>query len=200
MFTKHNKFAGSADWNAASEKGRGERAHDRGFGEQFFGGFGGRHFGGGHSDGPFGGHHFGGHHFGGHHFGGRGEHPFHGLRGRMQEFFQDFSMDRFRAPVNVYRTENTYEVLVFAPGRKKEQFRVKIQGGQLIVSYEPPANATRPDWVRKEYSRGGFERSFPLDDTIETEEVQAKYEDGVLQLSLKIKPGSVTPAQEVPVN
>lgn len=197
MFTKHNKFAGSADWNAASEKGpfegrgRGDRGHgrDHGFGEHFFGGFGGRHFGGGHSDGPF----------GGHHSGGRGEHPFHALRGHLQEFFQD-SMGRFRAPVNVYKTESTYEVLVFAPGRKKEQFRVKIQGDQLIVSYEPAADVPRPDWVRKEYSRGGFERSFPLDDTIEKEEVQAKYEDGVLQLSLKIKPGSVTPAQEVPVN
>ena len=173
MFTKHNKFAGFSDWNAASEKGsfegrgRGDRGRD-----------------------------FEGRHFGGHHF---GEHPFHAQRGRVQEYFQDFSMDRFRAPVNVYKTENTYEVLVFAPGRVKDQFRVRIQGGQLIVSYEPAPGATRPDWVRKEYSRGGFERSFPLDDTIETGEVQAKYEDGVLQLSLKIKPGSVTPAQEVPV-
>ena len=39
----------------------------------------------------------------------------------------------FRAPVNVYKTETTYEVLVFAPGRVKENFNVKTQGQELIV-------------------------------------------------------------------
>lgn len=108
--------------------------------------------------------------------------------------------DMHRAPVSIYKTENTYEVLVFAPGRVKENFKVKLSAGQLVVAYQPTEDTSPLDWVRKEYSRGGFERSFIVDETIETEDIQARYEDGVLKLSLKIKPGSATQAQEVQVS
>lgn len=53
----------------------------------------------------------------------------------------------FRAPVNVYKTDNSYEVLVFAPGRIKENFRVKTQGNELTVSYTPPEGLPRPNWI-----------------------------------------------------
>ena len=42
-----------------------------------------------------------------------------------------FMQSHFRAPVNVYKTENSYELLVFAPGRVKENFSVKAQGTSL---------------------------------------------------------------------
>ena len=38
-----------------------------------------------------------------------------------------------RAAVNVYRTENSYEMLVFAPGRIKEHFKIDVKGDQLTI-------------------------------------------------------------------
>lgn len=91
-----------------------------------------------------------------------------------------------RAPVNIYKTETSFEMLVFAPGRIKEHFKLNLEGKELIVSYSPPEGFPRPDWVRREYSRGGFERSFVIDNTIEASAITAKYEDGVLHISLPI--------------
>jgi len=54
--------------------------------------------------------------------------------------------------------------------------------------------------VRREYSRGAFERSFTLDETVDTSNISAKYVDGVLQVSLPIIAGAEANNQEIPVN
>lgn len=89
-----------------------------------------------------------------------------------------------RAPVNIHRTENSYELLVFAPGRIKEHFHLSIEGRTLRVSYTPPEGFPRPEWIQREYSRGGFVRSFTLDGSINVEGISARYQDGVLYVSL----------------
>jgi len=105
-----------------------------------------------------------------------------------------------RAAVNVYKTDNSYEMLVFAPGRIKEHFKIDVKGNQLTISYTPPEGFPRPDWVLREYSRGGFLRTFTLDDKVDTTKITAKYTDGVLQVSLPLLPGKETPEQEIKVN
>ena len=70
-----------------------------------------------------------------------------------------------RAAVNIYKTDTSYEMLVFAPGRIKENFSLDVKGNELTVSYTPPEGFPRFDWVMREYSRGGFERTFTLDDS-----------------------------------
>jgi HSP20 family protein len=105
-----------------------------------------------------------------------------------------------RASVNIYKTENSFEMLVFAPGRIKEHFNVEVNGDQLIVSYTPPEGFPRPDWVLREYSRGGFVRNFALDESIDANAITAAYKDGVLELSLPIVPGKGIQKQQVTVN
>lgn len=104
-----------------------------------------------------------------------------------------------RAAVNIYKTENSYEMLVFAPGRIKEHFQVGVKGNELTVSYTPPENFPRFDWVLREYSRGGFVRNFTLDDTIDATGIAARYEDGVLRVSLPLVPGKETRNQEIKI-
>jgi HSP20 family protein len=105
----------------------------------------------------------------------------------------------FRAPVSIYKTEKTYELLLFAPGRVKENFHIQVEGNELSISYQPTDDTSDLDWVRKEYSRGGFKRVFKVDDTIDLENISAKYEAGVLQLSLPVKPGSELVKKEVSI-
>jgi len=105
-----------------------------------------------------------------------------------------------RAAVNIYKTDNSLELLVFAPGRIKENFHLNVKGNGLTVSYLPPEGFPRPDWVRREYSRGAFERSFTLDDTIDATKISAKYVDGVLQVSLPVIPGNEVSNQEIPIS
>ena len=91
-----------------------------------------------------------------------------------------------RASINVYRTEHSFEMLVFAPGRIKEHFDLDVKGNELTISYQPPANFPRPDWVMREYSRGGFARTITLNDSIDAAKITAKYVDGVLEVSLPL--------------
>lgn len=105
-----------------------------------------------------------------------------------------------RAAVNIYKTTGTYEILVFAPGRIKENFHLDVKGNELTVSYTPPEGFPRPDWVLREYSRGGFSRTFTLDESIDTSNITAKYADGVLQISLPVLPEKQNLKKEIVIN
>jgi HSP20 family protein len=105
-----------------------------------------------------------------------------------------------RASVNVYKTDSSYEMLVFAPGRIKEHFHLDVKGNQLTVSYTPPEGFPRPDWILREYSRGGFERTFTLDETVDGSKITAKYVDGVLQVSLPLIPGKQPEQHEIAIS
>jgi len=105
-----------------------------------------------------------------------------------------------RAAVNIYRTDNSYEMLVFAPGRIRENFHLDVKGSELTISYLPPEGFPKVDWIKREYSRGAFERTFTLDDSIDAANISAKYVDGVLQVSLPIIEGKETVKREIPIS
>jgi len=106
-----------------------------------------------------------------------------------------------RAAVNVYKTDTSFEMLVFAPGRIKENFNLGVKGNELTISYTPPEGFPKFDWVLREYSRGGFVRTFTLDDSVDAANITAKYVDGVLQVSLPIIAGKEAAAsQEIKVS
>lgn len=119
-------------------------------------------------------------------YGGRGRH----LQARSME----------RAAINIHKTESSFELLVFAPGRLKEHFHLDLKGNELTVSYNPPEGFPRVDWISREYSRGGFERKVSLIDAIDTTNIKATYADGVLQVSLPIVPGKEQLQRDIPVN
>jgi HSP20 family protein len=105
-----------------------------------------------------------------------------------------------RSAVNIYKTESSYEMLVFAPGRIKEHFKIDVEGKELKISYTPPEGFPRPEWVLREYSRGGFVRVFSLDDAIDAANISAKYVDGVLEVSLPLIQGKEPGRKEIAIS
>ena len=105
-----------------------------------------------------------------------------------------------RAAVNIYKTDNSFEMLVFAPGRIKENFHLDVNGSELTISYTPPEGFPRPEWVLREYSRGGFKRTFTLNESIDRQNITAKYADGVLQVSLPVIAGKENVKNEIVIN
>jgi HSP20 family protein len=104
-----------------------------------------------------------------------------------------------RAAVNIYKTDNSYEMLLFAPGRIREHFHLDLKGNELTISYTPPEGFPRPEWIRREYSRGGFVRSFTLDESVDATKIAAKYADGVLQISLPLIAGKEVVQQKIEI-
>jgi HSP20 family protein len=112
----------------------------------------------------------------------------------LQHFFDDnfWDTDGFhrsnRIPVNIRETEDKYEVDVIAPGYMKEGFSIQVENNLLTVSYnnssENNEQGSKEKWVRNEYIPKSFSRSFTLDDTVDVNNINATYIDGILRLSM----------------
>ena len=118
-----------------------------------------------------------------------------GLSSFVDEFFQGCPAGPGRdeslgfPPVNIHETADAYHLELSAPGRSKEDFKLAVEGGQLTVSFEKKEENKTDDYktIRKEFSFKSFKRSFNLDDRINADGIQAKYDNGVLKLFLPKK-------------
>ena len=103
-------------------------------------------------------------------------------------------------PVNIHENNDAYHLELVAPGLKKEQFKINLDKGVLTISYEHKQEAENKEYKthRKEFRSNSFKRSFTVDDKVNTEGIQAKYEDGILKLYLpkkdevKVMPREIT--------
>lgn len=102
--------------------------------------------------------------------------------------------NRYGVPVNLRETDTTYEMELVAPGLRKEDFKINVNGDMLTISFEHrEENEDRGKnerWLRKEYRLRSFTRSFNLDDTLEAGKITARYNDGILHLTLPRKEGA----------
>jgi HSP20 family protein len=106
-----------------------------------------------------------------------------------------------RTPVNIFENDQQYSLELVAPGFEKADFNVKLEKNLLTISAEKKEEAARPENekpVRKEFSFRSFSRSFTVDDKIDAAKIAAKYENGVLLVTLpkkeevKANPQSIT--------
>ena len=88
---------------------------------------------------------------------------------------------------DVRETENTYEVDVDLPGFKKDEISVDLKDGYLTIRAAKGLDKDEKDkkgrFIRQERWSGACSRSFYVGD-LRNEDVKAKYEDGILRLSL----------------
>ncbi len=91
--------------------------------------------------------------------------------------------------VNITENKENYQVSLAVPGMKKDDFKIDIDGNMLTISSEQEENKEEKDkkFTRKEYSYSLFSRSFTLPEEINKEKIEAKYEEGVLKISLPRK-------------
>ncbi|MDX2278278.1 MAG: Hsp20/alpha crystallin family protein [Saprospiraceae bacterium] len=104
-------------------------------------------------------------------------------------------------PVNIRETDEQYELLVLAPARNKSDFQISVENRVLIIAYQEPTRNEEPKdyWVRNEFRRRSFERRFELNEGIDSDNITAQYNDGVLVVTLPKLPGFVAPKQEISV-
>jgi HSP20 family protein len=93
--------------------------------------------------------------------------------------------------VNITERKDKYEVSLAAPGMKKDDFKIDIDGNMLSISSEKEEKNEEKDknFSRKEYNYSSFSRSFYLPEEVNQDKIEAKYEEGVLKISLPRKEG-----------
>ena len=108
------------------------------------------------------------------------------------EWFDDtrfFSRVATIPTVNITENSNHYNVALAAPGLKKDDFKIDVDGNMLTISSEKEEKKEEKDekYTRKEYSFSSFSRSFTLPEDVKEEAIEASYENGVLNLKLPRK-------------
>lgn len=118
-------------------------------------------------------------------------------------FRDDFATPDFKhsVPVNVRETASDYVVDVVAPGFRKEDFRINIDNNTLTVSVETGQETENKEdrFLRREYRQRSFKRSFTIDENIDTENIVAKYVNGVLTLNLAKKQEVKPPVKQISI-
>lgn len=87
--------------------------------------------------------------------------------------------------VNILDNEKFFELNLAAPGKNRKDFIIELEDQILTISSESFTNNHDSDnFTRQEYRYGNFKRSFRLPDSINTSLIKAKYENGILSISL----------------
>jgi HSP20 family protein len=115
------------------------------------------------------------------------------FQNNLSRFFDDsfwgFSGDMgAKVPVNLRETDSSYEMELVAPGLRKEDFKLNISNDLLTISFEENNENKEVNkdegWVRQEYRKRSFSRSFHLNDSIDTNGIVARYDSGILHVTL----------------
>jgi len=87
---------------------------------------------------------------------------------------------------NIIENKDHYEVNLAAPGMKKEDFNIDVEGNVLTISAEKEEKKEEKDerYSRKEFSYATFTRSFTLPDWVIKDKIIASYENGLLKVNL----------------
>ena len=117
----------------------------------------------------------------------------------FDEFFTTNRLDvpnyeNFSIPaVNIQENLTNFVIELAAPGLKKEEIAIEVEEQVLKISAERKVSeedSTQEEgtkFTRKEFSYSNFTRSFTLPETVDVESIEAKYEEGVLRITLPKK-------------
>ena len=117
--------------------------------------------------------------------------------------WMDFPFDRdFWGRTNNKTTKNLmktdirehdagYELDIDLPGFKKDEIKAELENGYLTISATKGANNDEQDkkgkYIRRERYAGTMQRSFYVGDDVTQEDIKAKFENGILRLSITKK-------------
>lgn len=110
----------------------------------------------------------------------------------FNDFFDNGWMERtsYTAPaINVIENEKEYELELAAPGLSKEDFKIQLDGeGNLVINMEKKTEnkeeKKKGRFLRREFSYEKFHQRLMLPDDVDIEKIDAKMENGVLNVHL----------------
>jgi HSP20 family protein len=106
------------------------------------------------------------------------------------EFFQfpaESNYDKMVPSVNVKETESAYEVELAAPGYERSDFNIEVEKGVMAISVKKEQEISEDkgaNYKRREFRATSFKRTFELPEHVNADEVQAKYNNGILSVLL----------------
>jgi HSP20 family protein len=117
---------------------------------------------------------------------------------------RSFGQEFFAFPqTNIHETAEAYHLELNVPGRSKEDFKIQVEQGLLTIAFEKKEQSAQSgDYktLRREFEYKSFKRSFSVEDKIDVDGIQAKYENGILKLLLPKKEESKPSARQINIS
>ena len=128
--------------------------------------------------------------------------PFNDFWGSKNPLYGKHAKNMMKTDVR--ETENSYEVDIDLPGFKKDEITAQLENGYLTVSAAKGLDKDKKDekgnYIRQERYAGQCSRSFYVGDGIKSEDVNAKFEDGILKISMpKAAPKQLPPKNSITI-
>lgn len=104
--------------------------------------------------------------------------------------------------VNISETDTAFEVALAAPGKTRKDFNVELDDHVLTISSESTHKdeSKTAQYTRREFAYDSFQRSFRLPDTVDTTGIKAKYDNGILHISLpKLQEAIPEPKKQIEI-
>ncbi|QSE98189.1 Hsp20/alpha crystallin family protein [Fulvivirga lutea] len=91
--------------------------------------------------------------------------------------------------VNIAENADNYLVEMVAPGMNKKDFKIELDNQLLTISYEKEDSNENKDvnYSKREFYYQSFKRSFTLPQTVESDKIKAKYDNGLLMIQIPKK-------------
>jgi len=104
--------------------------------------------------------------------------------------------------VNISENDKEFVVELAAPGMKKSDFNINLEGNVLSISSEMKSETKDEgkEFTRKEFSYQSFQRAFTLPESVDQEKVEAQYVEGVLKITLHKKEEMVARTKEIKIS
>lgn len=114
---------------------------------------------------------------------------FNGLFERFPFLESEFFKPSKLPATNVKENEKNFQLEFAIPGFKKEEIKINLEDDVLSVSAESKneKNENNENFSRKEFSYSSFKRQFQLPANADKEKVDARYENGILVLTIDKK-------------
>jgi HSP20 family protein len=110
------------------------------------------------------------------------------MQNEMNRLFSGFSAAAAREfpPVNIWLGENSVVVTAELPGVSREDVEISLQDEVLSLSgARQPRTQQEVKWHRRERAYGTFSRTIQLPFRVDPDKVQARYQDGILEIELE---------------
>ena len=91
--------------------------------------------------------------------------------------------------VNIKENEDGFSLEMATPGLQKEDLKIEVNNDILTISSERKEEnkEEKENFSRREFSYQSFSRSFTLPETVNSDDIKAKYENGILNVSIPKK-------------
>jgi HSP20 family protein len=115
------------------------------------------------------------------------------LSGFIENFLGEDILPRehaaFVPAVNLSEEKDKFVIELSAPGFEKDNFKLEVNEKALTISgmHKSEKESAEKNFTRKEFSYGSFQRKFILPEGVNEEAINAKYENGILNISLPKK-------------